>query len=98
MAFPQAEDTWTLAEAARSLSPPRSPQTLYRWATRGLRGTLLRTHFVGGRRVTTREDLAAFLAANNHHRQQAIGQESVPHDVDLPAAIAAGDALEALRV
>jgi len=53
-----------------------NPQTVYRWATRGVRGVKLETVMVGGRRLTSREAVRQFIetltAAQNgdHHPRQ----------------------------
>ncbi len=39
-----------------------TPQTLWRWCVRGVRGQKLRSRFIGGRRVVSEDDLDAFLA------------------------------------
>jgi hypothetical protein len=40
-------------------------ETLWRWRTSGCRGHVLETGLIGGRRFTTREAIARFLAAIN---------------------------------
>ncbi len=60
------EDIITLSEAA-GLVPPRgiSTATMTRWVQHGVRGAKLETVIVGGRRLTSREALARFFAAQN---------------------------------
>ncbi len=42
-----------------------SPSVFHRWTSRGTRGVVLESWFVGGRRMTTRESLAAFFRELN---------------------------------
>ena len=53
----------TLTSAARSLPKPPHISTVWRWVNRGVRGTRLETVVVGGRRYTSREAIARFVAA-----------------------------------
>lgn len=62
------EQLITLTEAARLLPRRRKRRrvnvsTLYRWATKGLRGARLETVQVGGTRCTSREALDRFFAS-----------------------------------
>jgi hypothetical protein len=54
----------TLGQLARRLPAPDgqaiSPSTVFRWATRGIRGHRLATTVVGGRRFTTWEQYREF--------------------------------------
>ena len=61
MINPLNDELLTLAEAARML--PRRPNlcTLWRWASKGIKGIRLETVSVGGRRYTTRTALADFF-------------------------------------
>ena len=63
---PDIEDIITLGEACR-LVPPRgiSPATMARWIQRGVRGSVLETVIIGGRRLTSREALQRFFASQN---------------------------------
>ncbi len=45
--------------------PHMSPDTAFRWSTRGVRGVRLQTMLVGGRRMTRRRWVDEFLAALN---------------------------------
>lgn len=68
------EQPITLEEAAKLLPPaadgrPTNRHTLRAWATRGLRGVLLETIFVGCRRMTTAEAIARFVADYTDARQ-----------------------------
>jgi hypothetical protein len=56
------EELLPLAEAAQSLPHKPHVATLYRWMSRGVRGVKLRTCLLGGRRYTSREALAEFIA------------------------------------
>ena len=62
-------DLISLADACKLL-PTRdgkevSPETVYCWATRGLRGHTLETWRVGGRRCTTEAALEKFVQATS---------------------------------
>lgn len=65
-----SEKLLTVSEAARRF--PRRPSTvsLWRWATKGVRGCKLRTVAVGGKRYVPESAIAEFLeacsAAANH--------------------------------
>jgi hypothetical protein len=50
-------------EAAAILPGSVSSKTLYRWTTAGLRGVVLKSWFIGGRRYTNREAVDRFNAA-----------------------------------
>jgi hypothetical protein len=61
------ETLLTLKQAARTV-PGRSGRhphvaTIYRWATRGVRGVILETLQVGGTKCTSREALQRFFEA-----------------------------------
>jgi hypothetical protein len=80
------ESTFSLTEAARRLprlrkGRPVHVSTLWRWATRGLRGVRLETTMVGGARVTSLAALEAFFNATNN----ASGMPSHPRS-DMSAA------------
>ncbi len=47
-------------------NPPFS--SIYRWATKGVRGVVLNTMIIGGRLTCTREDVATFLLMLNAPR------------------------------
>lgn len=63
---PDIEDIITLGEACR-LIPPQgiAPCTMARWIQRGVRGVVLETVIIGGRRLTSREALQRFFSAQN---------------------------------
>lgn len=68
MIDPFSEQLVTLAEAAGLLPRRRrgrkpAVQTLYRWASHGVRGVCLETIQIGGTRCTSREALQRFFAA-----------------------------------
>lgn len=68
----------TLTEATRLLPRRRAGKkphtsTLYRWATRGLRGVQLETVQVGGSTCTSQESLQRFF-----DRLQAVGSHGQP--------------------
>jgi hypothetical protein len=60
-------DAFPLAEAAPLMPVPDPPsiKLLQRWATTGVRGTVLKTIVCGGKRYTTREFVEEFLQAQN---------------------------------
>lgn len=61
-----SEDILTLSEAGRAVPPKGvSPACMARWITTGVRGVVLETVRVGGRRLTSKEALARFFAAQN---------------------------------
>jgi hypothetical protein len=71
----------TLAQAAK-LIPGRSGEglsvcTLWRWATRGIRGHVLLTQLIGGTRYTTVAAIQNFIAATNSARSTAAVDASV---------------------
>ena len=58
---------------ARSAFPGRGSialQTLHRWRLRGVRGVKLETCLCGGLRMTSREAISRFLAAQNRDDSQ----------------------------
>jgi Protein of unknown function (DUF1580) len=55
----------TLSDAAKSLPSRPHLSTIWRWATRGVRGHKLETLVIGGRRYTTPGRISAFLARLN---------------------------------
>ncbi len=58
---------------ARSAFPGRGSialQTLHRWRLRGVRGVKLETCLCGGLRMTSREAISRFLAAQNAPKDQ----------------------------
>ncbi len=63
---PDTETIITLGEACR-LVPPRGISTacMARWIVTGVRGAVLETIRIGGRRLTSREALGRFFAAQN---------------------------------
>ncbi|HUY36404.1 MAG TPA: DUF1580 domain-containing protein [Pirellulales bacterium] len=63
------EETLDLATVARSLPGKPHPATVWRWYRHGLRGQRLETIVVGGRRYTSREALARFVAATTLARE-----------------------------
>ena len=86
-------DAITLAQAVDYI--PGRPQvaTLWRWATRGVRGVRLETCIVGGRRMTTPAMIEAFLRALNDGSPMSDALD----DADgARRAKEAGKALEAL--
>lgn len=62
----ESESIITLSEACR-LFPPAgvSTATMARWIQRGVRGVKLSTFVIGGRRLTSREAVSRFIAAQN---------------------------------
>ncbi|MBI5764298.1 MAG: DUF1580 domain-containing protein [Planctomycetes bacterium] len=68
MIDPLVDEILTLREAAKRLPRCRNGRplhvaTLYRWVTRGLRGTRLETIRIGGSRCTSTEALQRFFNA-----------------------------------
>ena len=63
---PKIEQLLTLAEACRSI-PPRgvSRATLFRWIQKGVRGAVLSTIVIGGRRHTSAEAIDSFISSMN---------------------------------
>lgn len=68
------EDRLTLNELAREEGV--SPSTVWRWTQRGVRGQKLEAISVAGRRVTSRQAFARWVAATN-----------VARDGDLPTRV-----------
>lgn len=60
-----SETACPLKQAAKLFPHPPSLQTLWRWASRGVRGVTLETFRQGGKRFTTREAVDRFLHACN---------------------------------
>lgn len=62
-----SETIITLGEACRAVPPHGiSPATMARWIQRGVRGgARFETVLVGGRRLTSREAIARFIATQN---------------------------------
>jgi hypothetical protein len=69
------EDPLTLAEAARLLPKRPNPATLWRWRTKGVRGVLLKTSMIGGRRYVTPAALRQF---NEAVTAAAAGKSAAP--------------------
>jgi Protein of unknown function (DUF1580) len=64
----QADEVLLPLRHAGALVPGRpGPATLRAWADRGVRGIVLESRRIGGRRFTTREALERFLALVNGH-------------------------------
>ena len=61
-----SENRVSLTALARELNV--SASTCSRWTLRGIRGHRLECFSLGGRRYTTRESLARFVAATNGER------------------------------
>lgn len=59
------QDAVSLARAAELLPSKPHVATVWRWATRGVKGVRLQTWTVGGRRFTTIPALEQFLRALN---------------------------------
>jgi hypothetical protein len=83
-----SHDQTILLKLAGSWIPGRpSVPTLFRWSLRGVRGVRLETWLVGGRRFTSRDAIARFIAAINHNiptqpRAEAPGQDAVDQMLD----------------
>jgi hypothetical protein len=90
---PLADDVFSLAEAAKRLprlrgDRPVAPSTLWRWATRGLRGNRLEIVRVGGVACMSAEALRQFFAALNGQpeRPPAVGGEKRHETVERELA------------
>lgn len=62
------EDLISLSQAARELPGRPHLSTIWRWTTRGVRGVVLETLVVAGRRFTSHEALQRFVAARPRRR------------------------------
>lgn len=58
-----SETLLSLPDAARHLPGQPHASTVFRWASRGVRGVRLETCLVGGRRYTSRQALQLFAEA-----------------------------------
>lgn len=79
----ESEQLLSMTAAAKLLPGRPNVATLWRWRTSGCRGHRLETILFGGRRYTSREAIARFLAAINgepirsetpRQRERAIAQ------------------------
>ncbi|MEO1525808.1 MAG: DUF1580 domain-containing protein [Planctomycetota bacterium] len=61
-----AEDVVSFAQAAKELPSNPNPSTLYRWASRGVRGVKLEVVRIGERQFTSRQALHRFLNATQN--------------------------------
>jgi hypothetical protein len=61
----ETEHLLSMTEAAKLLPGRPNVATLWRWRTSGCRGHRLETILFGGRRYTSREAIARFVAAIN---------------------------------
>jgi Protein of unknown function (DUF1580) len=68
--------------------------TVWRWALRGVKGHRLESFSLGGRRYTTREAFARFVAATNDERVN-VGQTPRQREREIDAAEKELDALGA---
>jgi len=89
MIDPLKESVLTYSQAARRLpklrkDQPTHPTTIWRWATRGVRGVRLETVKVGGRTVTSFEALSRFFSALN--RQSICGNSVATSEHDEKVA------------
>ncbi len=60
---PKKESLITLIDGAKLIPSSPKPSALWRWADTGCRGVYLDTIIVGWRRMTSREAIARFMAA-----------------------------------
>lgn len=88
-------DAITLAQAVDYVPGRPHVATLWRWATRGVRGVVLETAIVGGRRMTTPAMIEAHLRRLNEGGP--ISDEIDDADV-ARRGMAASQALEALGI
>ena len=69
----QAETIITIGEACKAFPPNGiSDATMARWIQKGVKGVKLETLLIGGRRVTSREAIARFIARQNADDAPAI--------------------------
>jgi len=84
----QTETLLTLKEAAERI--PGSPHlsTLYRWVRAGLKGVILESCLVGGRRVTSIEAVNRFASAITERvdRKKVSGSPRMPSDASHATA------------
>ncbi len=78
----------TLAQVAAIFKPRKHVNVVRRWCVNGVRGVLLESHLIGGRRYTTREAIAEFLMKINSVKPGSTG----PSDSERAAADARRDA------
>ena len=71
------EDLISLSQAARELPGRPHLSTIWRWTTRGVRGVVLETLVVAGRRFTSHEALQRFVAATTAAATRAAPAVSV---------------------
>lgn len=95
------EKVLSFAEAARFVGKLKGTrrvafQTLHRWATKGCRGVVLETIFVGGARCTSTEALQRFFAALTAVRQTSPAA-GPPTTGPMPTAPEPGDIDAILR-
>lgn len=64
----------TFAQAAKLLPDPPSPVTMWRWRCKGVGGVLLPSVKCGGRWMTSREGMTAFINAQTAANQPAPAQ------------------------
>ena len=75
--FAKTEDFFSLRDVATML-PKRSDgkpihfNTIYRWATSGLRGVVLETTPMGGRLMTTKDAVSRFFQQLSYARQRSV--------------------------
>jgi hypothetical protein len=83
------EELLSFAEAAKRLPGRPHLSTIFRWVSNGVRGRILETLTIGGRRYTSRKALERFCAAS---------PEARPAQPALPSAnfVAAGERRAAL--
>lgn len=81
------EDILPLSKAAREKvlkhhGRPPHISTLYRWATRGIRGVRLETLLIGGARCTTRQAIYRFIERTNEVEGKPVAAASRRHSLD----------------
>jgi hypothetical protein len=60
-----SEEIFLLSKGTIHLKSRPSPSTLWRWALRGVRGIVLESIVIGGRRYTSREAVDRFMSRLN---------------------------------
>jgi hypothetical protein len=60
---------FSLQEVTRIIPKRPHVSTVWRWATRGVRGVRLKTHLIGGRRFVANADLSEFIDRLSGHNE-----------------------------
>jgi len=76
------EQSLTIVELAKTITPRPHVNTLRRWATRGIRGARLRTWLVGGRRCSSLRAWEEFSACLNGAPASAVAHLEAEAELD----------------